>query len=216
LTADEILDTVLLVRKSGLLVDRITLMGMGEAFLNPHIWEALLLLCHRDHLGLSPQRISLSTVGVVPGIQRLTKEFPSVTLTFSFHFPFQSERDRWMPLGKTYPLEDVFKSLDNHAAKTGKKIYLAYIVFEGLNDDERHAHQLKDWITQRPYPHLFHLNLLPYHTTAGISLPPSTPKGVRAFYNRLRQMGLAVTVRQSFGHEIQAACGQLAAGYGVG
>ncbi len=213
LTADEIIDQVLFVLKTGLKVDRITVMGMGEAFLNPNIWSAFDLLTGKDYLSLSPQRLSVSTVGIIPGIEKLTELYPQATLTFSLHFPFQEERDHWIPLGKAYKLNDIFQALDNHIEKTRKKTYLAYILFEGINDSDNHVKSLKTWLAKRPMAHLFHINLIPYHETSGIHIKETSRKAIYAFQHQLEKVGLSATIRQSFGNEINAACGQLAARY---
>ncbi len=143
----------------------------GEPLLNPNVYHALDLLTHKDFLNFSPRKLSVSTVGVIPGIERLTAEFPAVNLAFSLHTALADQRSVLMPANKTYPLPDVLRALDRHAQVTHRKVFLSYLVLQGENDSLAHAHALIDLVRARPanVRHLFHVNLLRFN--AALDLP---------------------------------------------
>ena len=109
-------------------VDTISFMGMGEALQNPQVFRALDLLTAKDGFAMAPRRISVSTVGIIPGIVRLTERFPQVNLAFSLHSPFQEQRNVLVPANKIFPLPEIVKALEQHALKTRRKVLLAYLV----------------------------------------------------------------------------------------
>ena len=214
LTLDEILGQVLYVAKMTEGIDRITVMGMGEAFLNPNIFDALDCLIAPDMFGLSPHRISVSTVGCIPGIRELTKRCPQITLTFSLHFPEQSLREQWMPSAKKYHLPEIFEALDEHVKATNKKVYLAYIVIDGINNRSEDLQHLVQLFKNRgSLAYLYHVNLIPFHPISGLDLQETPRIAAIQLQKQLEKYGIEATVRQSFGKSIKGACGQLAAGY---
>ncbi len=214
LTVDEILGQVLYIIKTEAGVDRVTIMGMGEALLNPNVFEALQQLTDPECVGLSPHRVSVSTVGVVPGIRKLTQLCPNVTLTFSLHFPEQSLREQWMPSAKKYALEDIFVALDERIRLTNRKIYLAYTVIDGVNNREQDIENLVKLLKARgDLAYLYHINLIPYHPIAHLQLEETPRNVVIQIQKHLERVGIEATVRQSFGKSIKGACGQLAANY---
>jgi len=214
LTLDEILGQVLYITKTTEGIDRITIMGMGEALLNPNIFDALDCLTAPDMLGFSPHRISVSTVGCVSGIRELTKRCPQITLTFSLHFPEQALREQWMPSAKKYHLPEVFEALDEHVRTTHKKVYLAYIVIDGVNN---RPEDLQHWVQlfkeRGDLAYLYHVNLIPYHHIPSLKLQETPRSAAIQLQKQLEKFGIEATVRQSFGKSIKGACGQLAAGY---
>jgi 23S rRNA m2A2503 methyltransferase len=214
LTLDEILGQALYVAKTTEGIDRITVMGMGEALLNPNIFDALRCLTAPNMFGLSPQRISMSTVGNIEGIHAMTQKFPQVTLTFSLHFPEQSLREQWMPTAKKYALKDIFEALDEHVRVTKKKVYLAYMVIDGINNRPQDIAHLRQWIQERgDLAYLYHINLIPFHPIPNLNLAETPRATAIQLQKELERYGIEATVRQSFGKSIQGACGQLAAGY---
>ncbi|CAE8622068.1 unnamed protein product, partial [Polarella glacialis] len=102
-------------------VDGISLMGMGEPLGNPKVFDALRILSSPELFGFSTRRLNVSTVGVIPGIVKLTKEFPQVNLAFSLHSPFTEERNRLVPLNRMFPMKDVFDVLDERIRTTGRR-----------------------------------------------------------------------------------------------
>jgi 23S rRNA (adenine-C8)-methyltransferase len=128
LSADEIIAQVRYFHHQRLEVGTVSFMGMGEALQNPQVFHAMKLLTDVDGLGMSQRRLSVSTVGIVPGVLRLTRDFPQVNLAFSLHSPFPDQRNVLVPTNKIFPLSEVMKVLEHHATVTRRKIFLAYLV----------------------------------------------------------------------------------------
>jgi len=216
LTADEILDQVLYFLKNNLSLDSIIFMGMGEPLSNPiNTFKSIDLMTSKDGLNLSPRRLSLSTVGIIPGIERLTAEYPNVNLAYSLHNPFNDERLRLMPVTKAYPIEKVFAAIDNHLKITNHKVFLAYILLKDINDSERHAQALADLVkATSTRQKLLHVNLIRYNPGDSLTVyQKPTNSAIENFQNILSRNNIHFTLRQDFGTDIKAACGQLAANY---
>lgn len=192
-------------------------MGMGEPLANPRVFDALRVLTAPELFGMSARRLNVSTVGVVPGILKLTEDFPQVNLAFSLHSPFTEERNRLVPLNRMYPMAQVFEVLDQRIRRTGRRVWVAYLMLQGLNDSREHAQALASLIKERPSEtrYLYHINLLPYNV--GRSVPTRFARAeateIEVFQQILQQSGISSSFRNSFGHGIDAACGQLYAGY---
>lgn len=213
LTTDEILDQYLYFLHLGHKIDSIIFMGMGEPFANPEaVFSALnqlTTLC-----GLSPRRISISTVGLVPGITRLTAEYPHINLAYSLHSPFPEQRLLLMPVTKAYPIADVFTALDAHIAATNHKVFIAYLLLKDVNDSLKHAEALGELISSRPRPDLYHINLIRYNPASSKDkFQRSSANQVAAFAQILDKFHMHYTIRRDFGTGIAAACGQLSASY---
>lgn len=216
LTADEILDQVLYFVKNHLPIDSIIFMGMGEPLANPdNTFAAIDQMVAQDGLALSPRRLSLSTVGIVPGMARLTTDYPNVNLAFSLHNPFDEERLELMPITRAYPIAKVMEAVDNHLAVTNHKVFIAYILLAGINDSERHARALTDLVSATPDRlRLLHVNLIRYNPgSSKTHYQKPTSSVVEKFQAILTQNHIHHTLRQDFGTDIKAACGQLAATY---
>ncbi|MBY9080212.1 Cfr family 23S rRNA (adenine(2503)-C(8))-methyltransferase [Paenibacillus sp. HN-1] len=212
LTADEITDQLLYFHLSGDALESVSFMGMGEALANPNVFDALKILTDSRTFGLGQRRITVSTIGILPGIDRLAKEFPQVNLTFSLHSPFDEQRSKLMPINNRFPLKCVFNRLDQHIRDTGRKVYVAYILLRGENDSNEHAEALAALFKNRGlWDHLYHVNLIPYNSTdvTPESFHQSDKERVQAFVRILKSKGIQVTVRTQFGTDINAACGQL-------
>lgn len=168
-------------------------------------------------MGLSMRRLNVSTVGVVPGILKLTEDFPQVNLAFSLHSPFLEERSRLVPLNRMYPLGQVFDALDQRILKTGRRVWISYLLLQDRNDTTEHAHALAHLIKGRPAEtrYLYHVNLLPYNVGRSVSegFSRSLSPAVEEFQSVLQRNGVSSSFRNSFGHGIDAACGQLFAEY---
>ncbi|MGG6310772.1 Cfr family 23S rRNA (adenine(2503)-C(8))-methyltransferase [Paenibacillus macerans] len=212
LTADEIADQLLHFHLNGHSLDSVSFMGMGEALANPYLFEALRLLTDAGLFGLSQRRITVSTIGILPGMERLRQEFPQVNLTFSLHSPFDEQRSGLMPINDKFPLQEVMQALDLHIRETGRKVYIAYILLRGINDSAEHAEAVADLLRGRgEWEHLYHVNLIPYNSTDATqqSYGQSDRNQVNRFVRILKSKGIHVTVRTQFGSDINAACGQL-------
>mmetsp|Transcript_51000 Transcript_51000/g.119259 ORF Transcript_51000/g.119259 Transcript_51000/m.119259 type:complete len:364 (+) Transcript_51000:109-1200(+) len=218
LDADEISDQVLHFLQRGQKIDGVSFMGMGEPLANPKIFDALEILTNPEFLAFSRRRMNVSTVGVIPGLLKLQETYPQVNVAFSLHSPFTDERNRLVPLNKMYPMEKVFEVLDQRIRLTGRQVWVSYLLLQGQNDTEEHAKALVQLIKRdRPSEvrYLYHVNLLPYNT--GKSVPDSYGRtgreSVEVFQRMLQENGISNSYRNSFGHGIDAACGQLFAGY---
>lgn len=212
LTAWEIAEQLLYFRLQGHELDSVSFMGMGEPFANPQLFQALELLTSPLFFGLSQRRITVSTVGVLPGIRRLTAQWPQVNLAFSLHAPTPELRKRLMSVERRWPMEQVLDTVDAHIRKTNKRVFLAYTLLRDFNDSPAHARKLISLLRsrKRTFP-LYHIDLIPYNETGRTGALFHAPESsrVRDFEKLLRQAELHCSVRTQFGADISAACGQL-------
>lgn len=210
LTVEEIIDQVLYFQANYNFHGHITFMGMGEPFFNCEaVFPALKILL--EDLHYAQRKISLSTVGIVPGIIRLTEEFPQVNLALSLHSAIEAQRAELMPVNKLYPLTAVMPAINQYLAKTNRKVFLAYLLLDNLNDSSEHAKALVQLIkAQGKFSYLYHVNLIQYHESVSESrFRRSSADRLAAFSDYLTKNTIPNTVRKSFGEDIQAACGQL-------
>jgi 23S rRNA (adenine2503-C2)-methyltransferase len=210
LTAEEIVDQVLhfarVLRDDDRRVTNVVFMGMGEPFHNyAQTLRACRLLNDPAGFGLAARAISVSTVGVVPGIDRFAAEPLQLNLAVSLHAATDELRDRLVPLNRTYPLDAVFAACERYVRSTRRKLLFEYVVLRGVNDTPAQAAALAQRL-RRP---LYHLNLIAYNETGGEFSRPR-PGELEAMRRRLESAAVSVTVRTSPGGEIEAACGQLA------
>jgi 23S rRNA (adenine2503-C2)-methyltransferase len=203
LTASEILDQALHFRRLGP-VDHAVFMGMGEPMMN---LDAVLPACERlPDLGISHRHTAISTVGWIPGINRLA-QFPApIRLALSLHAADESLRSELMPVNDRYALSDVLAACRAHYERKRRMIFVEYVMLAGVNDSYLQARQLADVLD----PRIFKVNLIPFNPTDA-SFEGSSPKAIEAFRAELERHGIGATVRLTRGREIAAACGQLAA-----
>jgi 23S rRNA (adenine2503-C2)-methyltransferase len=203
LTAWEILDQALHFRQRDRL-DHAVFMGMGEPMLNlDSVLEACRLL---PDLGVTHRRTAVSTVGWIPGIERLTAEQIPVRLALSLHAADSALRSELMPVNERYPLIDVIAACRRYHARKRRKVFVEYVMLAGVNDSHVQARQLAELLD----PQVFKVNLIPYNPTPG-GYSGSSPKAIAAFRAELERHGLTATLRLTRGRDIDAACGQLAA-----
>ena len=186
-------------------ITNIVFMGMGEPFLNyDNIIESIRVLNDRDGFNLGARHFSISTVGIIDGIKKLSNENLEINLAVSLHAADNTLRSKIVPANKTYPLSRILRAIDNYIIKTGRKVMFEYIMIKDVNDKDKHAEQLAR-IMKKP---LYLVNLIAYNPTG--TFKPSSSKRIKKFKEILEQKGINVTQRYSFGHDIKAACGQLA------
>ncbi len=187
-------------------IDNLVFMGMGEPFLNyENFISALRTINNPEKINLGARKISVSTAGIVPGIQRLAGEKLQVNLAISLHASNDSLRQKIMPSATKYSIAEIIKVARDYVKKTGRKVMFEYILLDQVNDRESDAFALAK-ILKQP---LFFLNLIPYNPTG--SYQASTKEAVDKFQAVLDSCNMPYTVRHSAGTDIVAACGQLRA-----
>ncbi|HEU5169950.1 MAG TPA: 23S rRNA (adenine(2503)-C(2))-methyltransferase RlmN [Gemmatimonadales bacterium] len=180
----------------------VVFMGMGEPLLNwPAVSDALTILNHPDGFGIGARHITVSTVGILPGMAELAKRPEQFRLAISLHAPTPERRRALMPIEKKYDLAAVLKA----AEAFRKRVTFEYVLIAGANDTDRDADALAK--LARRLGAL--VNLLPLHPGGAPELTPTAPARIRAFRDRLANQGVEATVRRSRGLDIDAACGQL-------
>jgi 23S rRNA (adenine2503-C2)-methyltransferase len=203
LTSSEILDQALHFRRFTP-VDHAVFMGMGEPMMN---LDGVLGACDRlPALGITSRRTAISTVGWIPGIERLADDPRPLRLALSLHAADPALRSELMPVNDRYPLADVLAACDAYYARKRRLVFVEYVMLAGVNDSHRQAVQLAEALD----PHVYKVNLIPYNPTDS-PYEGSTPKAIEAFRAELERRGLRTTVRLTRGRDIAAACGQLAA-----
>lgn len=183
----------------------VVFMGMGEPLHNyENVVAAVRLLADPDGIGLSARRITVSTVGLVPGIERWMKDDPPAKLAISLHATADERRAELMPVNKAYPLDMLFKTLRRFAHVTKDPVTFEYIMIEDFNDREEDVDNLMHWLKNIPAK----MNLIRLHPT-GSGLKPSSDEAIDRFMGWLTEAGIRSTLRQSRGIEDEAACGML-------
>ena len=200
LTPSEILDQVIFAQKdSGLPISNIVLMGIGEPLDNlDNVLRFLELVNHPDGLNIGMRHISLSTCGVIPGIDRLSDLELQLTLSVSLHAPDSETRSKIMPVNRAYDVEKLFDACHRYFKKTGRRISFEYAMIDGINDHDWQADLIAKKLKGMPG----HVNLIPLNDVAESPLKPS--RRVAAFQKRLESHGLTATVRRSLGGDIDA------------
>ena len=188
-------------------ISNVVLMGMGEPLANYEALVPALRLMLDDHgYGLSRRRVTVSTSGIVPAMDRLRETVP-VALAVSLHAPDDALRDRLVPLNRKYPLKELMAACRRYLDHAPRDfITFEYVMLAGVNDSDAHAHALLRLV--RDVPSKF--NLIPFNPFPGSGFHRSRPERVRRFQEILLSGGLVATVRKTRGDDIDAACGQLA------
>ncbi len=202
LTTSEILDQALHFRRVED-IDHVVFMGMGEPMMN---LDAVLAACRRlPDMGVTHRRTAISTVGWVPGIERLTGAGMPIGLALSLHAADDALRTQLMPVNERYPLADVLAACRAYFEATRRTVFVEYVMLAGVNDRHEQARALVDVLD----PRAFKVNLIPYNPTG--TFDGSGRGAIDAFRTVLEEHGLRATVRLTRGADIDAACGQLAA-----
>ena len=186
-------------------VTNIVFMGMGEPFLNyENVIEAIRILNDKNGLNVGARNISISTVGIIEGIKKLSQEKLQVNLAISLHAPNNKLRNKITPTNKKYPIEAILKAVDDYLKKTKRQVMFEYLLIKGINDSDACAIELARLI-KKP---LYFLNLILYNPT-GTFQSPSLER-VKKFKNILKKERVKFSQRYGFGQDIKAACGQFA------
>jgi 23S rRNA (adenine2503-C2)-methyltransferase len=183
----------------------VVFMGMGEPFHNyDHVVKAVRLLADPEGIGVAPSRITVSTVGIVPSLERWIADDPPAKLAISLHATTDERRSQIMPVNKAYPLETLMKSVRRWAHVTRHPVTFEYIMIANLNDRREDAANLKHLLRNVPAK----VNLIRLHPT-GSGLPPSSDEAIDRFMGWLVEEEINCTLRVSRGVEENAACGML-------
>jgi 23S rRNA (adenine2503-C2)-methyltransferase len=183
-------------------------MGMGEPLHNlDHVHRAITVLCHSEGLLLSPGRITVSTSGLVSGIEKLAKMEPRPQLALSLNATTDEARSATMPVNRAWNLARLRQALDAWELKRHERLLFEYVLLAGVNDTLEDADRMVAWLGELRHRH--NVNLIPMNEHAHASFREPAEDRVQAFARRLHQHGCFVTVRRSRGRDVQGACGQL-------
>ena len=188
-------------------VTNVVFMGMGEPLANyRNVVPVLELLISDYAFGLSRRRVTISTSGIVPHVEKLGEDC-NVSLAVSLHAPNDELRNRIVPINKLHPIDELLDACWRYAAKHANRfITFEYVMLRNVNDSPRHADELADLLTGRPAK----VNLIPFNPFPGTEFERSGAETIRFFQDRLRDRGIVATTRRTRGDDIDAACGQLA------
>ena len=194
-------------------VSHIVLMGIGEPFDNfLNVMDFIDIVTDTLGISIPKKHITVSTSGVVPKIIEFASSPLCTSLAVSLHAPFDSLRDTLMPINKKYNVESLINAVRIYTEKTNKKATFAYIMISGVNDTKECAKKLSELLLGINC----YVNLIPYNKTPSSDFEASSKENISEFFDILKQNGINVTVRQKFGENIKAACGQLSSKYQKG
>ncbi|MDE1975637.1 MAG: 23S rRNA (adenine(2503)-C(2))-methyltransferase RlmN [Elusimicrobia bacterium] len=220
LSAEEISDQVLFWKQftrrekiagGGTGPDNVVYMGMGEPFANYEpVARSLRALMDQAQFGLGARHISVSTSGIAPKIERFAEDFPQVNLALSLHAAEDELRTRLVPMNKAYPLESLAASLRVYLERTGRKVFVEYVLLRGENDSAQDARSLAAYLRSVGSLERLHVNLIAFNQTDTPHQAPPEAEA-RRFQALLRRCGIPTTLRRNLGQDIDGACGQLLA-----
>ncbi len=210
LTPGEIVQQAYRLWESEPPVKRLVFMGMGEPLRNyDNVLAAIELFRNEDGLNLSPRRITISTVGLVPEIYRLASDKPGVRLAVSLHGTTDAKRQALAPVARGYTLERVMDAVRAYQAADGQRVSFEYTLLPGHNDSGHDAERLVELISGL----VSHVNIIPYNPVDRTPFKQPKREDVFTFFKRLQDAGVSVSIRWSRGPKIKAACGQLRADF---
>ncbi len=212
LTCAEIVSQALMIQKrldeKGERLGNIVVMGTGEPFDNyDNVMRAMNIINDPYGLEIGSRHISISTCGLVPGIRRFAEENLQYNLAISLHAPNDELRSRLMPVNRAYPLKELFDALHYYAQLNNRRLTFEYLLLRGVNDSLEEARQIRDLLKGMNA----YINLIPYNEVQEKAFKTSSDENALRFYDLLKKNGVAVTLRQKKGDDIDAACGQLRA-----
>ena len=189
-------------------ITHVVVMGIGEPFDNyDNVMDFIRIITTNIGIDLGSRHITVSTCGLIPGIEKFMTDFNQVNLAISLHAPNDEIRNQIMPISKAYPLNELMKVIKKYLNTTNRRITFEYIMLEGINDSCNCAKELSNLIKGLNC----YVNLIPYNETENIAFKRSKKVQILAFYDILKKSGINVTIRKEFGGNVDAACGQLRA-----
>lgn len=205
LTANEIINQIFSIPEAERLTN-IVYMGMGEPTDNlDEVLKTVRIMTEKWGLAWSPKRITVSTIGAIPGLQRLLRE-THVHIAISVHSPYHEERKELMPIEAAFPVSKVMELLRGYDFAHQRRLSVEYIMWRGVNDDDNHADALASLLKGTSA----RVNLIRFHAIPGVELNTSDERRMTAFRDYLNSKGVLCTIRRSRGEDIMAACGMLA------
>lgn len=194
--------------KEGERISHLVVMGTGEPFDNyDNVIEFLRIINHPKGLSIGARHITVSTCGIPKRIRQFAQENLQVNLAISLHAPNDEIRSQLMPINKAFPLDELLSAVRDYEGLSNRRVTFEYIMIEGINDELWHA----DELAQRIKGFKSYVNLIPYNAVFEKNYRRPSRERVKRFQDRLVALGVNVTVRKEFGHDIDAACGQLRA-----
>lgn len=211
LTAGEIVEQVMQIKKDcGKQINNVVYMGSGEPFLNyDNAIKSIRILNSKDTVNIGARKITVSTSGIIKGIEKLAKENIQVELSVSLHFVSDEKRGLYMSVNKTNPVKQLIKAIDEYTKKTNRVVTFEYVLIREINDYDKDAYEMTELLKDMKIK----VNLIPFNkiTDSDFSSPPYSKQD--RFLNIIRKGGLNATLRMSRGNDINGACGQLRAGF---
>jgi 23S rRNA (adenine2503-C2)-methyltransferase len=212
LTTGEIVDQVLasarLLHSEGQRLSNVVFMGMGEPLANyESTLEAIRILNDPRGFALGARSFTVSTVGIIPGIRRLSQESLQVNLAVSLHTADETLRSQLVPINHRYPVAEIVRACRAYVRATHRRVTFEVALIAGVNDSDSHAKQVAEAL----HGVLCHVNIIPYNSIADSDWQASPNERVQAYAHIIESVGYPVTIRQSRGTDIQAGCGQLRA-----
>ncbi|WAM32603.1 23S rRNA (adenine(2503)-C(2))-methyltransferase RlmN [Caldicellulosiruptor naganoensis] len=209
LSAGEMVDQIINVENvTKKRISNVVLMGSGEPFDNiENVFKFIDIINTKEGKNIGARHITISTVGIVEGIYRLSEYPKQVNLAISLHAPNNQLRDKLVPINRKYPIEEILKAVDDYIRRTNRRVTFEYALIEDINDSIECAKELAKILSGR----LIHVNLIPINPVYGKEFKRPSRERIRDFYNTLESAGIQVTIRRELGNSIDAACGQLRA-----
>ena len=203
----EIVEQILLIEEYiGKRISSVVVMGIGEPFDNyDNVIDFIKIINDPKGVAIGARHITVSTCGLVPKIKEFSKLDLQVNLALSLHAPTDEIRNMIMPVNKVYSINEVITTIKEYILKTGRRVTIEYVMLNMVNDSEECAIKLANLLKGMNV----YVNLIPYNETRNIDFNKSSKERIDKFYNKLRSLGINVTVRREFGGNIKAACGQL-------
>ena len=207
LTAGEMYGQILAIEnETNEKISHVVVMGIGEPMDNYDSLSAFLNIINDPKgKGLSMRNLTVSTSGLIPGIERFGTDFPQVNLAISLHAVTDEERSSLMPVNKAYPLKDLLEAVRRYTDKTHRRVTFEYTLIRGVNDDDDHVRKLAALLKGM----LCHVNIIPLNKVEGKKYRPGLERTAHQFRDELERCGIPATVRRELGSDIDAACGQL-------
>ncbi len=207
-TAEIIMQLLTVEKVTGIKITHIVIMGIGEPFDNyENVTRFMKIVNYPLGLEIGARHITVSTSGLIPGIEKYSNEKLQTNLAVSLHAPNNELRNKIMPVNKAYDIDKLIDAIKKYIDKTNRRVTIEYLMLNEVNDTKECALELANLLKGLNV----YVNLIPYNETSHIEFKKSSNERVMAFYDTLKKQGINVTVRRRFGSLIDAACGQLRA-----